>query len=567
MASIIKKKKKGNFYYYAVESKRVNGKPRITWQKYLGTIKSIIAAKDNQSPPKPSELIISNFGAIAALLRIALQFDLFNIINQFFPEKKKGPSIAHYLILAAINRAIKPKSKNKMPQWYEDSILFRLWKFNPSLFNSQRFWGSMDIIDENHIQVIEKEISKKIVKKYGIPIDCLLYDTTNFFTYISSFNDRCSLAQRGNSKAKRNDLRQIGLALLVSRHFHIPLFHKTYQGNQNDSSVFNTISEELFNFLRNISPNINDITIVFDKGNNSEDNFTAIEKNRLHFVASLVPSNFDELTEIPLEKFQKLQNLKWPETKAYTTKKVLFGEERTVVITFSETFFTKQLASTCIQITQCIQKLKNLADQLYNWRIGKIKKGKKPTVQSIERKVAAILSPQHMKDIIHTEVKKIGDLPYLDFETKKKTLNEISSKIFGKTILFSSRNNWSIDDIIAAYRGQFEIENAFKDMKNIEYLHWQPMFHWTNQKIKVHAFYCVLALTLTGIIRKELAQNDIPLSIDEIFENLNYIKEAIVFYPKSENGHPKPHFLFSKMSPLQKKIFEILDLNSMSIVG
>ena len=104
-------------------------------------------------------------------------------------------------------------------------------------------------------------------------------------------------------------------------------------------------------------------------------------------------------------------------------------------------------------------------------------------------------------------------------------------------------------------------------MKDIEYLHWQPMFHWTDQKIRVHAFYCVLALTLTGLVLKELAQNDIHISVEELFENLDHIKEAIVLYPQSEKGHLKPYFIFSKMSPLQKSIFQVLDLNSLSIVG
>ena len=42
MATIIKKIKKGRPYYYAVVSKRVDGKPRIVWQKYLGTVDSLL---------------------------------------------------------------------------------------------------------------------------------------------------------------------------------------------------------------------------------------------------------------------------------------------------------------------------------------------------------------------------------------------------------------------------------------------------------------------------------------------------------------------------------------------
>jgi hypothetical protein len=36
-------------------------------------------------------------------------------------------------------------------------------------------------------------------------------------------------------------------------------------------------------------------------------------------------------------------------------------------------------------------------------------------------------------------------------------------------------------------------------MKNPHFLGWSPMFHWTDSKIRVHAFYCVSALTLTSL--------------------------------------------------------------------
>jgi len=32
--------------------------------------------------------------------------------------------------------------------------------------------------------------------------------------------------------------------------------------------------------------------------------------------------------------------------------------------------------------------------------------------------------------------------------------------------------------------------------KDPHFLIWEPMFHWTDSKIRIHAFYCVLALIL-----------------------------------------------------------------------
>jgi hypothetical protein len=42
-------------------------------------------------------------------------------------------------------------------------------------------------------------------------------------------------------------------------------------------------------------------------------------------------------------------------------------------------------------------------------------------------------------------------------------------------------------------------------MKNPHFLGWSSLFHWTDSKIQVHAFYCVLAL-LTSLLQRELVR-------------------------------------------------------------
>jgi len=54
MPSIIGKKQAGKTYYYLVESARVNGKPRIVSQKYLGSAEEVMARLGGGSPGDPS---------------------------------------------------------------------------------------------------------------------------------------------------------------------------------------------------------------------------------------------------------------------------------------------------------------------------------------------------------------------------------------------------------------------------------------------------------------------------------------------------------------------------------
>ena len=53
MASLVAKKKAHKLYYYLVESGRVQGKPRITHQVYLGTAEKVAALVKQGSAPLP----------------------------------------------------------------------------------------------------------------------------------------------------------------------------------------------------------------------------------------------------------------------------------------------------------------------------------------------------------------------------------------------------------------------------------------------------------------------------------------------------------------------------------
>ncbi|KKK53324.1 hypothetical protein LCGC14_3095950, partial [marine sediment metagenome] len=75
------------------------------------------------------------------------------------------------------------------------------------------------------IPKIESELLKRVQQIYRVESNTLFFDTTNFFSYIDTTNTRCTIAQRGKNKQKRNDLRQIGLV-------RIPVKVATHSGNK-----------------------------------------------------------------------------------------------------------------------------------------------------------------------------------------------------------------------------------------------------------------------------------------------------------------------------------------------
>jgi len=82
-------------------------------------------------------------------------------------------------------------------------------------------------------------------------------------------------------------------------------------------------------------------------------------------------------------------------------------------------------------------------------------------------------------------------------------------------------------------------------MKNIHFLHRQPAYHWTNQKLRVHAFYCVLALLLANLARKVAYQAGVDLSLHALLKELSAIREVAVIYPRGALAHRKDRLALS----------------------
>ena len=85
MASLVAKKKGKQLYYYVVESARVDGKPRIVHQAYLGTADKVAALVKDRTSPVPLSAASRDFGLPGALWLAAEQTGLFGVLEVLWP--------------------------------------------------------------------------------------------------------------------------------------------------------------------------------------------------------------------------------------------------------------------------------------------------------------------------------------------------------------------------------------------------------------------------------------------------------------------------------------------------
>ncbi len=573
------KKINGRIYYYYSEWAWVNGKCRRVWQKYLGKLENIVKAVDGDGPA-PLYAEVFQWGLPVALWKECCLAEVVETTDNLCPKRDQGMSTGEYLAVAAVNRAICPNSKRSMWDWFSQTVLLRhIPDVSKAAFSSQRFWDHMDRINADTAPFIWKNIVKGVVKRENIDLSSVSYDSTNFYTFINTFNTRSEIARRGKNKQGRDKLRQISYALFCCADSHMPLFYDVYEGNRNDAKQFPLMLQRFHSFCNELfsAPVTkryeSDMTLIFDKGNNSAKNFSMLDSLGVNFVGSVKLDEHKDLAKVSNNDgaFVFCLSAQLEGTKAFRVTKNLYGRERVLVVSYNQNFFNAQWLTLQNDITRATEKLSSLQQKLKDRANGVIKRGRIPAIESVEKQCMNILKRQYMKRVIKVTIMKGSDnIPSLQYAIDADAVHEIADTHLGKNIIITSRKDWDDEKIILTYRSQFVIEDVFKEMKDRNTGSWWPLHHWTDSKIKVHALYCTIALLLRALIMRRVRKTEIDISLKRILTELDAIREVVNFYPrKHKQKIERKQAVFTKTSEIQQQLLKILKLNEkeFSILG
>lgn len=234
------------------------------------------------------------------------------------------------------------------------------------------------------------------------------------------------------------------------------------------------------------------------------------------------------------------------------------------MVAFNQNLYDAQWLTVQNDLSKAVEKLSSLRQKLEDRAAGIITWGRCPSKESIEGQCKGILSRQHMKRLIKTEVSQPSDgVPRLSYEVDAEAFQALLSETcLGKTILITNRKDWDEASIISAYRSQFIIEGVFKEMKDRQTGSWWPLRHWTDSKIRVHALYCTIALLLRALALRRVSRAGLTLSMPRFLAELDTIREVINVYPKKRGKKvARRQTVLTKTSELQDWILTILGLS------
>lgn len=559
MATLQKRKSRGHNYWSIVESRRVNGKPRSIILEYLGTADALLRRLREGVPKKVRSY---SHGLVAVMLDIAEELQVVQSINRHVERKqlRDGFSVGGSLLLAAIGRTCKPTSKRGWYEgWARHTSLSYLLRMSLSKLDSQHFWDQMEALPVAAIPRIEEDILRVLMEKQKITLDTLLYDTSNFFTYIASSNGKCSLAQRGKNKQKRMDLRQFGLLLLVSRQDQIPLFHKVYQGNLADRTIFKDHFKEILTRFKAIAGSLEDITLVFDQGNNSKEILKNVNKG-IHFVGALSPHHHKELIQEANDNMTTI-SINDCELDHYRVRTKIWELDLTCVVYVSEKLREGQIRGLEQYIKKAFAKLHELKERIKR----PTKRGKKRTRDHLEKKIKSLVISRIPEKLIHWKLDHLKEDAFeLHYWINKEEFDLVKDNKLGRRILIANQHEWSTEEIVLAYWGQSKVECVFKTIKNPFHLALRPQYHWTDQKIEVHAFICLLALLLVMVADKKAREKvKFAGSPHTLLEKLSAIRLAtfIESPPEKTKGRYKAVYRLEEMDPDIKALAEGMGLS------
>jgi hypothetical protein len=517
MASIVGKRRGKQTYYYLVESARVQGKPRIVSQQYLGSADEVIAKLSETPAGQPVRSRHKRFGDLAAVWSMLVRLDVAGIVDEVVPRyANAAATVGTYLALACANRVVDPCSKRGFADWWETTAGGRWVKLDRAAVDHRRFWDAMDRLGEAELREIETRLGGRMVTEFGLDLT--------------------------------------GLALVVTRDGGVPVISHAYPGDRPDVTQFPAVIDELVARYRDLLAGVESLTVVYDAGQNSGDNHAVVEAAGIGFVGSLPPSDHPGLLAIPARDYRIVDPDRYPGLRFVDTTVTALGVTRRALLTHSANLHAKQSRGLDQTLAKARRRLAELQARLAR---GATRRDR----AAVQAEIATICKPRWVADII--TVTLTGERPAelrLSWRSDTGARKRLEQRLFGKRILFTNRD-WPVPEVVAAYRSQSDAEFGFRQLKDPHVVSFSPMHHWTDTKIRVHIFYCVLALTVAHLMRRHAAQAGLHLSVRELLDHLAGIEETVLLYHDGGKGRPRVQRILTDTTPTQQRLADLFTIH------
>ena len=525
---IEKKKIKGKVYLYLAIRARIDGKSKRIWSKYLGPEDKFQEKMDQMKIRLDSSYVIKTkeFGMEFALFQLAQKLNFEQIIDENVSKRDQGLSVGQYSTIAVLNRCIDPKTKSMFKSWLNNSILKELFPIIDTYLDATAYSNHFNYLTQENIDKIQSQINLKLITDFGVKMEQLFYDPTNFYTFINPKRENQTIPRHGKSKEGRKVLNLVGLSVVCTRDGGLPILHQTYPGNEQDAAHFKKQHTRILDHIKKYKLNPSEITLIFDKGNISGESIKGLDNEKIKFICSVRPSSHKELNLLLSCEDFELQML--PNGKEIGIEEAeceFHGIKSRLFIVFDP---RKQHYNSVNKIKKIQKKLDNIQE----WFAARLNYKKWRSLGEVEIKIRSLIGKGYLEYINYQIEGVDGDVNYsvwINQDALEDTIDHL-----GKSFYRSNDFETSALDLMWLYRQQYTVEKVFNYVKLGNIVPFRPMYHFKDSSIRGHMFTVVLGLLMMMLLHREIAEQFPNVGLNEMIETLQEIKIAEIHFPDGE---------------------------------
>jgi transposase len=536
------------------------------WDSTLGRSVARQVLLGPAGPPPKAELRETRtvgtraVGDVGVLLWVAEQLDLVGHIDRACASSgaKDGPSIGEMVLAVALQRACSPGPKCDLSEFLDGSVP-RVSCLPGSKFTGQSFHRIAQRVTDTELEVAQVALAKAAVARFKLSTDVLAFDTTNFDTHIAT-TTRGELARRGHAKSKRSDLRVVGLGVLVSETGQVPLLHRTYAGNSSDQGVLEACLDGL--------------SVLHDALDQGEGRARPAERTLVRdggfwspqLELALDVMGYYSLISLPLGHKASEKALAFAAGRGAMKKlsgdlgdvraartRISFGDDdeldRTLVVVESKELLEGQKRGIAVALVKATAELERLERLVTGGRIKRV---------SLQQRVKKALRREHLSAFVVADVDGTEAAPTFRWHIDADRRRTLEQTRLGRRVLCTDRHSWSSDRIVAAFRGQWNVEELFRRAKKGGVAPWGPSFQHADGSLRLHTFATVIGLMLVSLARIALGTE---ASARAMMEMLAGITATLVRTTTGGTGRRPTFMLPPELNAEQRRAVKLCELD------
>jgi len=449
------------------------------------------------------------FGGPWLALELIRKLRLHDFLKRTIPKGKEDIPWSLMAQVLVVCRLCNPSSELHIAEhYYRSTAMNELLGVRPEKIYDERLYRALDALLP-HKEELEEHLKNRLGELFGLKYDLLLYDVTS--TYFEGEAKGNPMAQRGYSRDKRSDCKQVCIGLVVSK-CGMPLGYEVFEGNRTDVTTVEEIVETMERRYGKA-----DRIWVGDRGMMSKKNIDILKSGNRRYIIGASKASLKQFE-------QQLLADDWRQIRAGLEVKLCQlpeGDEEVYILCRSSDRREKEEAMHQkfeLRIEKELQKIEASC---------KRRKWKK---EVIDRRIGSVMAKNsRAAGLFEVKVQETADGRATISWEKKDAWRDWAKLSEGCYLLRSNVKDWSSEELWKAYIQLTEAEAAFRIHKSD--LRIRPIWHQREDRVLAHILVCFLAYVLWKTLHQMVQAAGLGDEPRRVLDELSKINMVDVVMP------------------------------------